>query len=212
MKTLLEQFFEDKCNHHSEPIRVKVPRGKKIGMSKAKYQAALASSLCNFDLKGLAGQLQGSYEVIRRWKTERDFKNVVKETLDEFIWNLDIELESIAAEMIDQTNAGNFSYDFKERFEIFKDADIYSKPVIEHIESKVDRYISMPNGHIVFFEMAYFLAKHSGNCPRLNRLFIQAKESLRASIIDRAIEVINNPESPEAERKEVVGLLQKVKS
>lgn len=208
MNTLLESFVDIKKNQHQEPARTKVPRGQRIGISKVKYEAALICALCNFDLKGLAKHLNGSYEVIRRWKTENDFKSLCNCLQHEFAKRIDLELESITKELQSQPLQEDMNIT-KQNYVMFSDAYIYSSFLIEHIESKLKRLLKMPNGYL-FYDMAKAIAEFSGS-HQLTALLRQAENNLRDSIIDKAIEALENPETAQLETREVINYLKLLK-
>lgn len=208
MKTLLEEFFDNKISKHVEPKRVNVPRGEKIGFSRAKYEAALVCTLYNFNLKELADHLKGSYEVIRKWKTETDFKELCTDIFKEFIWNIDIELESYASD-IGTKLLHQRSQNKRVAYQKFKDANLYSQEVIDHLEQELRRYLAMENGYL-FLDMAHQINKFSGS-PQLSEMLTQEKAKLRAKTIDMAIAALSNPETSEPEKKEVIALLQRLK-
>lgn len=205
MKTILEDFIRTKRKQHVQPKRVGVPRGDKIGISQPKFEAALIVTLCNFDLKGLSENLGGSYEVLRRWKAEASFKELCSQIRDEFLWMLDLEIEAIVVEIVSAYKAGQFDADFKERFEIFKDINIYNQRVIEHIGEALKKYLSIDGGKLLFFDLLSYLATHSGN-PLLNDLLIQTQKK----ICEKTIHAIGNPDVSENERKEVALCLSRV--
>lgn len=207
MKTLLEDFFDNKISKHVEPKRVNVPRGKKIGHSRAKYEAALVGTLYNFNLKELADHLKGSYEVIRKWKTETDFKELCTAILKEFIWNIDIELESYASD-IGTKLLHQRSQNKRVAYQKFKDANLYSQKVLDHLEQELRRYLAMENGYL-FFDMAQQISEFSGS-HQLNEVLKQENVKLRAKTIDMAIAALNSPETSESEKREVIALLQRL--
>jgi hypothetical protein len=196
MKTLLETFIEAKKKEYKIPSRQRVPRGNKIGFSIAKYEAALVCALCNFNLKELAEHLNGSYEVIRRWKAENEFKELCASLQKEFLWNIDIELEALASDINSHPCCN-----------LFSDANIYNQEVVEHTAKEIIKYLNKPNGYTYYDRL---ITPFSGS-HQLMEILIQAKLALRDTIIDMAIDALSNPETPELEKKEVIPLLQGLK-
>ena len=84
---LLFAFIAEKTLDYEEPVRKGTPRGEKIGFPKKKYLASLFVGISNFKPKDLAEGLQKhglSHGLIRKWKTEDDFKDQAKEHAKEF--------------------------------------------------------------------------------------------------------------------------------
>ena len=70
-------FIAEKSVVYEEPERKGTPRGEKIGFPKKKYLASLFVGISNFKAKDLAEGLQKhglTHGLIRKWKTEDDFK------------------------------------------------------------------------------------------------------------------------------------------
>lgn len=124
---------------YCEPQRQGTPRGEKIGFTTKKYLASLLVGLTNFKLKKLAGDLDKkyglSYGLIKKWRTEKDFKKACEDHAEEFA---DFLIEKMRSWVFEEA---------KEYFEhpeivaddwrIFKDAAILSDAVINHLFFKV---------------------------------------------------------------------------
>ena len=195
MNTLLEDFIIRKRNQHKEPTRTKVPRGQKIGISKARHEAALIVALCNFDLKGVADHVQGSYEVIRRWKSDENFKGLCEAIAKEFYWNISLELQAIMAEKkaLNTQNAG-----FDNDYSIFRDVAMYREEIIAHLLNELGTYLASNDGYH-FFDVTRAIAEFSG-CHQFYALLIRAQESSRDHI-DTA-NATRSPENLSQKRKE----------
>jgi hypothetical protein len=73
---LLSRFIGDKEKDYVEPSRKGKKRGEKIGSPKTKYVAAL-SMLHDMPDKDRAKMAKVSYGLLLKWKTEKDFQNLV---------------------------------------------------------------------------------------------------------------------------------------
>jgi hypothetical protein len=67
-----------------EPTRMGTPRGMPIGFSREKYAATLLILAEHKGQKQIADFLKISHELLRKWKTESDFKKQVEEHKREF--------------------------------------------------------------------------------------------------------------------------------
>ncbi len=80
---LLADFLQEKVRLYVAPTRAGTPRGQSIGFSKEKYLATLFT-MTSFNVKRLAKKLRISYGVLRKWRTEPDFKKTVTNHYKEF--------------------------------------------------------------------------------------------------------------------------------
>jgi hypothetical protein len=82
-ENLIEEFFRTEIENYSEPQRRGTSRGDPIGFSKVKYSASLFS-LTDKDLKEVARSLSVSYGLLRKWRTEDQFKKMVNKHVEKF--------------------------------------------------------------------------------------------------------------------------------
>jgi len=82
-ESLLTEFFQNQLDNYREPQRQGTPRGERIGLSKVKFYASLFA-LLNSDLRAIAKHLGVSYGLLRKWRTEKEFKKVVNDHCDRF--------------------------------------------------------------------------------------------------------------------------------
>jgi hypothetical protein len=75
-KGLLNDFLQQKARSYVPPARVGTPRGQSVGFSREKYLAALFT-VTSIDQQKLAQRVGVSYGVLRKWRTESDFKKTV---------------------------------------------------------------------------------------------------------------------------------------
>ena len=92
----LGDFILRKANSYREPFRKGTPKGEPIGFSEVKYTAMLVG-LTNADLRKAARDQDVSYGLLRKWRTEADFKEAMsshaEEFVDEIIEALRVEIE-----------------------------------------------------------------------------------------------------------------------
>lgn len=209
MNTHLENFISRKIETHIEPSRKGTPRGNPIGIGKIKYQAALISTLTNFNLEFLSKQVKGKYGVVRKWRTQADFKACSHSISNEFKSIIDWELTDIFIHLAEDYKRGRF-HDHAELFERFIDSNTYNKQIINHIVGKLNHYVyELPNGDVAFHDMVYYLAKYSG-APMLLEFYNQLQKRLKEHLLEEAIESLEQPELSDEEKGGVVFKLKRL--
>lgn len=83
LSTLMVDFINDKIANYAEPQRKGTAKGEAIGLSASKFEVAM-SMLYEHKLKDLAVKLNVSYGLLRKWRTEDEFKRTVERHADEF--------------------------------------------------------------------------------------------------------------------------------
>lgn len=144
-KTLLEKFIFDKVKSYIEPQRKGIPKGDPIGFSKEKYKVSLYM-LYGLKQKELARSLNISYGLLRKWNTEKVFKNAVKEhyiEYPEYILRYLRTQKSRMSQQYDETlqKRINETYSYQRprwNFEEFKDYNYYN-PILR---SKITNYFN----------------------------------------------------------------------
>ncbi len=81
--TILERFIKEKYLSYIEPQRKGTPKGDPIGLSKQKYHAALLM-MTRKKSKDTARIVGVSYQMLRKWKTEKIFKENATKLCKEF--------------------------------------------------------------------------------------------------------------------------------
>jgi hypothetical protein len=79
----LKRFIDSETMAYIEPHRQGTARGDKIGFSKKKFQAALMC-MSTLKLKTISEIIGVNYGVLRKWRTEREFKQVVESCLKRY--------------------------------------------------------------------------------------------------------------------------------
>lgn len=82
---LIETFIEEKLKTFREPVRQGVPRGEVIGFGLEKYKASLFIALKALRLKEVAEELDISYGLLRKWRTEYSFNKTIDSHRAEFV-------------------------------------------------------------------------------------------------------------------------------
>jgi hypothetical protein len=93
---LLPKFIDEKLSHYAEPTKKGTPKGEAVGFSKAKYRASLLAFREKVlpetdDLSTEAKRLRVPYGVLRKWRSEPQFKELVAQHEKEFIRQLQIK-------------------------------------------------------------------------------------------------------------------------
>lgn len=90
-KLLIEVFKEwvtSRMASYQEPTREGTPKGSPIGFSQNKYYAANLMALYNrglFSLAELSREAGTSHALIRKWRTEQEFKKIAQESFNAFM-------------------------------------------------------------------------------------------------------------------------------
>jgi len=84
LQNILTDFIQTKILDYTEPTRAGTEKGHKIGFSSHKYLAALLVGLTNRKAKEISKGVKVSYNVLRKWKTEADFKTEMENQAKEF--------------------------------------------------------------------------------------------------------------------------------
>src|SRR5262249_18262949 len=86
---LLPKFIDDKLSTYVEPTKKGTPKGEPVGFSLTKYRATLYALRervleSTEDLIAQAKELKVSYGLLRKWRSEQDFKHLVSRHEKEF--------------------------------------------------------------------------------------------------------------------------------
>ena len=83
-----KEFIEEKMLKFVEPVRKGVRKGDKVGFSRPKYHAALLHILYPLFIKSLAElsvlSESSSVNIVRVWRTEKTFQDMVSERRRQF--------------------------------------------------------------------------------------------------------------------------------
>jgi hypothetical protein len=89
--TFLDAFLMKKVERHIEPERKGTPKGKPIGFSRKKHAAALMCLKKN-PLKFIAETVKVSHGLLRKWRTEDSFKELVDSLAAECAKNIMVHI------------------------------------------------------------------------------------------------------------------------
>ena len=83
---LLWRFIMEKLHSYTPPTRKGTPRGETVGYPRVKYLAVLLVALMGATLREIAEdeELNVSYELLRKWATESEFKELGLKFREEF--------------------------------------------------------------------------------------------------------------------------------
>lgn len=116
--TYLKSFISDKLSKHIEPQRLGTPRGNKIGFPKVKYHTALLVGLTRAKQKDIAVHLGVGYGLVRKWKSEYDFKRVVESLQEEFADAIIRVTWILFDDYSCFSDAGNYSHGLREAIKV----------------------------------------------------------------------------------------------
>jgi hypothetical protein len=76
-RVLLNAFIVRRIREYKEPRRKGTPKGQPVGLSRVKYAATLLT-LGDEGIKETANRLKVSYALLRKWRSEKGFKQQVQ--------------------------------------------------------------------------------------------------------------------------------------
>jgi len=95
-----ESWITEEFKRYREPTRKNTPKGDPIGLSKTKYRAALYMVLYpnSLKVKEIAEIVGVSHDVLRSWRTQKDFKKAISDACRDFGTMIADELDTITRE------------------------------------------------------------------------------------------------------------------
>jgi hypothetical protein len=217
VKGLLSDFLREKCASYAEPMRSGTPRGEPVGFSAKKYAASLLA-LTTLDGKSTAKQLGVSHGVLRKWRTEPAFKNLVDKHCKEFADRLLRHVkERITADRKDTEDLLKLPLEELARSQVagrrtyteFSDGELYGDRLLNELWIVTARHLRSGNKRIkgatvgddeVIFssELLWILdlinRKHVMRTPYMD-LFQDQKLPLLRALVKRSIELFVLPNS-----------------
>jgi len=155
--SILDRFIYEKLEAYIEPTRKGTPKGDPIGFPNAKYAATLFS-MKRMSVKDTAAQLNISYGLLRKWRTEEQFNDLairhcieyadlVKRHLQARAEKLLLLLSTYLDKPLDEVvNTPPPDLNFNE----FVDIKFYSNLLIEKIiKSTLDYWRQLANGDVI---------------------------------------------------------------
>ncbi len=226
--TLLTKFIHDRLSKYTEPARKGVPKGHPIGMSFVKYKASLYM-LYDFPLKDIAKDFAISYGLLRKWRTEPDFKEMHKKHCHDFTamflvhfkeWhvnNIKNYKNFVKNEPIYKLEMHNLpAIDVRE----FEDISKYNFELINLITSEFCKIIN--KGDLALDSDIYLIIRlmkgnnSASKTPKSIQLLIEtarqkALRELKKSILEKAINSLKKPSITEQIKREIIIALDSLK-
>jgi hypothetical protein len=82
---IIYEYILYQMSNYTEPTREGTPKGDRIGFPHNKYFASILCGITNYNLKKIAEISGISYGVIRKWRTEEDFKSACDKHCSDFV-------------------------------------------------------------------------------------------------------------------------------
>src|SRR4030095_9560911 len=186
----LSKFIASKLAEYVEPSKKGTPKGEAVGFSLTKYQATLftlrESLIDNEDLKAQAKKLGISYGLLRKWRSEEKFKEVVSQHEKEFVTSLTTS-------------------DIYSGYGVIPGADVIEKAesmLLQALQSKkkesARRLIPL-----IYGKIQEELRKSDATAADLRKYQMR--------VLDHAIELLRDRQSAIKHRKEIISLLSGVR-
>ena len=146
----IQEFIVFKYHYHEDPIRKGTPRGEKIGFFWVKQNACIALAVTNSKMKQIAEQLEISYGLLRKWKSEQDFQKEMSKHVWEFVMEIlhrvDAEIEEGPKrfqDYIDGVNddSNNLNTPFNPYSRVMVDAPQFSNGVMNLLTGFGDKFL-----------------------------------------------------------------------
>jgi len=141
-ETLLQQVIEKYSTNYKPPIgRSGIKRGDEIAFSQKKYDASLYTALTNKPLKEIANELEIKYGVLKLWKIEKRFKELMQQHQRHFALHTVGELQKKIGFLHDYEDT-ILEKNIEEimsapippiAFDEFRDANTYNPALVEEI-------------------------------------------------------------------------------
>lgn len=184
----LAKFIDSKLKEYVEPTRMGTPKGETVGFSLTKYQATLfslrESLLDNEDLKAQARKLGISYGLLRKWRSEQSFKELVAQHEKEFVNHL----------------LAGFIYSGYAVFDGVEKAESMLLQALQQAKQKESARKLMP---LIYGKIQADLMKSNATAADLRKY--------QMHVLDQAIELLADRQSAIKHRKDVVSLLSGVR-
>ena len=134
--TLLSEFIKKMIADYEEPQRKGTPKGEPVGFGRDKYKASLYL-LYNTKLVDLAEELNISYGVFRKWKSEKvvqaEVENYLREFTDVF-WNYVVNLNNESCVDKKEIPFSNLKVQHKKISDFYR----YSLPLVKVITKRLE--------------------------------------------------------------------------
>ena len=159
---LINEYSFLKGKTHLEPTRKGTPKGYKIGFTRTKEMASILVGVTNLKIKKIAESCEVSYGLLRKWKTEDDFKSRSKEHCQKFaeeiVKRARKEIKKDASALIKFIKKGGddprkLSADrpLSQLDRVLIDAKNFSEDVFKELDSAINRILNKAYSDDEFF-------------------------------------------------------------
>jgi len=143
--TLLGEFIQQRMDAYIEPQRKGTAKGDDIGLSDRKYEASLYG-VTNLKIKDVARILDVPYGVLRKWRTEERFKEMIKRHCRDFATRVCDYINKLAQEELEFEQSGRpgddeyFEY-LAEHMHRVDDGGAYGLQLCEKIRAIIEKKV-----------------------------------------------------------------------
>jgi len=220
--TLLRVFVDGKASMYSAPSRKGTPRGETIGFSEVKYLATLFG-LIKMPLKNVAKALEISHAMLRKWRTEDAFLDLIDQHVREFaslfMENIRIRIKRReklqddfeAQSLADIASQDLPSLDYSEVSDAQHYSDIvFSYIVLSLIPEPEDDYLMCTEIYAMFCALTFLRGIKSHVDPEVQEMENKFRKQMLTELAERNIELLQKPTLTEADRKSVIISLRSI--
>ncbi len=238
--THLSQFIYEKGFSYEEPQRIGTSKGDPIGFSKNKYLASLYM-LTNYKKKDIAKELKISYGLLRKWGTEKEFKEMVMSHYTEFISILSVyifkiiafkyianeELIKKAVHELIKTDLTEFSsqkcVEYDTGFDKLSDAKDYNDRLVNlffmYLIDYIEKTLPQIADDALMFQFklaAYSVIHYIEQCKgilseEMKQHEVHIINRLHNAMVDNVINILGKTKITEKDRKQAIIALQMLK-
>jgi len=131
----LTDFIEEKIGSYLEPTRWGTPRGDPIGFPRVKCLATLLA-LTTHSQKDIARGIGLSYGVLRKWRSEAEFKQLIQQHRAELVERFFDYIKARYDEKTFSSATADYSMPYHTLDELLKEAPLYEERLVGDIVSK----------------------------------------------------------------------------
>lgn len=230
MDKALIQYIKHKLSKYVAPERKGTAKGDPIGLSFVKYKATLLALHCA-DLKTDAQELNVSYSLLRKWRSETPFKEMVEKHRLEFTrWFFRFmltkyrEAKTEENKLLEKTPFSEIetgSFKRRPNYEEITDYPSYSKPLQKNIfdtinliiKGQVDKICKegVVHNQDEFMELLFAVFEYfKVVSPKFNEMLATLEEGAKKPLKKHIADVLARPDATEFERKDAIYWLSKL--
>ena len=140
MTTFLQSFIKQEISRYVEPTRQGTARGEPVGLSSVKFKSTLFF-LTSLPGKKIAEAANVSYGILRVWRTESSYRNMIEKHIEAFARNVVRHLSDVVESTKEHGSRSEGDYVYlvvgtkinDQLAEDFADIPIYSGDLMEEI-------------------------------------------------------------------------------